>query len=91
MPAPTIAEGIAIGKPMRGREILTLAEKHGVHFIDAPEEQILSARATLAEKGIYCEHTTAANYAAYLEYCRVYGKTSDTLITMCGAGLKSDH
>lgn len=26
MPAPTIAEGIAIGKPMRGREILTLAE-----------------------------------------------------------------
>lgn len=91
MPAPTIAEGIAIGKPMRGREILTLAEKHGVHFIHAPEEQILSARATLAEKGIYCEHTTAANYAAYLEYCRVYGKTSDTLITMCGAGLKSDH
>ena len=91
MPAPTIAEGIAIGKPMRGREILTLAEKHGVHFIHAPEEQILSTRATLAEKGIYCEHTTAANYAAYLEYCRVYGKTSDTLITMCGAGLKSDH
>jgi len=45
MPAPTIAEGIAIGKPMRGREILTLAEKHGVHFIHAPEEQILSARA----------------------------------------------
>lgn len=42
-------------------------------------------------KGIYCEHTTAANYAAYLEYCRLYGKTPDTLITMCGAGLKSDH
>ena len=35
--------------------------------------------------------TTAANYAAYLEYCRLYGQTSDTLITMCGAGLKSDH
>ena len=34
---------------------------------------------------------TAANYAAYLEYCRIYGRTPDTLITMCGAGLKSDH
>lgn len=34
---------------------------------------------------------TAANYAAYLNYCEKYGKTSDCLITMCGHGLKSDH
>ncbi len=45
----------------------------------------------MAEKGIYCEHTTAANYAAYLKYCEVNGKTPDSLLTMCGAGLKSDH
>ncbi len=90
-PAPTIAEGIAIGRPMRGKEILALARKHDVRFVHAPEDQILAARASLARRGIYCEHTTAANYAAYLEYCRLYGKTSDCLITMCGAGLKSDH
>ena len=90
-PTPTIAEGIAIGKPMRGEEILALSKKHNVRFIHAPEDKILDARAALARKGVYCEHTTAANYAAYLEYCRVYGKTPDTLITMCGAGLKSDH
>ena len=90
-PTPTIAEGIAIGKPMRGEEILALAKKHGVRFVHAPEDKILDARAELARKGIYCEHTTAANYAAYLEYCRLYGRTPDTLITMCGAGLKSDH
>lgn len=90
-PTPTIAEGIAIGKPMRGGEILALAKKHGVRFVHAPEDRILSARAALAKQGVYCEHTTAANYAAYLEYCRIYGKTPDTLITMCGAGLKSDH
>lgn len=90
-PTPTIAEGIAIGKPMRGEEILHLARKHHVRFVHAPEDQILSARAALARKGVYCEHTTAANYAAYLEYCRIYGETPDTLITMCGAGLKSDH
>ena len=45
----------------------------------------------LARKGVYCEHTTAANYAAYLEYRRLNGPTPDTLLTMCGAGLKSDH
>lgn len=90
-PTPTIAEGIAIGKPMRGEEILALAKKHSVRFVHAPEDQILAARTALARKGVYCEHTTAANYAAYLEYCRLYGPTPDTLITMCGAGLKSDH
>ncbi len=49
------------------------------------------ARAMLASRGIYCEHTTAANYAAYLAYVEKYGPTPDCLITMCGAGLKSDH
>ena len=90
-PAPTLAEGIAIGKPMRGREILEYAKKYDVSFVHAPEDRILEARAMIARRGIYCEHTTAANYAAYLEYCRIYGPAHDCLIPMCGAGLKSDH
>lgn len=88
---PTLAEGIAIAQPMRGEKILALAKKHGIRFIHAPEDKILEARAELAAKGIYCEHTTAANLAAYYEYCRIYGRTEDCLLTMCGAGLKSDH
>lgn len=91
IPADTIAEGIAIGRPMRGGEILEYAHKYGIRFIHAPEESILAARANLAAKGVYCEHTTAANYAAYIHYCENYGPTPDCLITMCGAGLKSDH
>lgn len=90
-PTPTLAEGIAIGRPMRGEEILAYIYKYHIKVITAPEEQILEARAILALKGIYCEHTTAANYAAYLNYCKINGKTSDSLIPMCGAGLKSDH
>jgi len=90
-PQPTIAEGIAIGEPMRGATILAYAAKYGVRFIHAPEKDILHARVTLAARGIYCEHTTAANYAAYLHYCAQNGATPDCLITMCGAGLKSDH
>ena len=90
-PSPTMAEGIAIGVPMRGRELLDMARRHNVRFVIAPEEMILAARAAIAARGVYCEHTTAANYAAYLNYCRIYGPTPDTLITMCGAGIKSDH
>lgn len=90
-PKPTMAEGIAIGVPMRGEEILEYIYKHNIKVITAPENKILEARAALAAKGIYCEHTTAATYAAYLKYCELNGTTSDCLIPMCGAGLKSDH
>ncbi len=90
-PTPTIAEGIAIGLPMRGEEILRLTHKYNIKYVHAPEDKIMEARAALAKKGIYCEHTTAANYAAYLHYCELYGTAEDCLITMCGAGLKSDH
>lgn len=91
VPKPTYAEGIAIGVPMRGEEILNYIYKYNIRVIATPEDQILKARAELARKGIYCEHTTAASYAAYLRYCELYGSTKDVLISMCGAGLKSDH
>lgn len=90
-PVPTLAEGIAIGKPMRGRKILELAKKHGIRFVDVPEDGILEARAALAKQGFYVEHTTAANYAALEAIRRQYGPLEDVLITLCGAGLKSDH
>lgn len=91
VPAPTLAEGIAIGSPARGAAILAYAAKYGVRFIHAPEEGIPEARAALARKGVYCEPTAAANYAAYLQYCEHDGAAEDCLITMSGAGLKSAH
>ncbi|HQK53566.1 MAG TPA: threonine synthase [Sedimentibacter sp.] len=87
---PTMAEGIAIGEPMRGEEILEYIYKYNIEVINSPETGILEARALLASKGIYVEHTTAATYAAYMKYCEVKGRTP-ALIPMCGAGLKSDH
>ena len=85
-----MAEGIAIGVPMRGDELLDMSYRHNIAFVRAPEERFWSPRQDRA-RGIYCEHTTAANYAAYLAYCEEHGPTPDTLITMCGAGIKSDH
>ncbi len=90
-PEPTLAEGIAIGRPMRAPEILEKMERYDIEVVEIPEEGILPARAALARQGVYCEHTTAGNYAGYREYCRLHGRTPDSLLTMCGAGLKSDH
>ncbi|MHB0895932.1 MAG: threonine synthase [Spirochaetales bacterium] len=89
-PLPTLAEGIAIGEPARGEEILGYIDAYGVEVITAPEEGILPARAALAARGVYCEHTTAATYAAWLAYRDAGREVADSLIPMCGAGLKSD-
>lgn len=88
---PTIAEGIAIGKPMRGREIMAMIKRHNIKVVTAPEDKILECRARIARRGIFCEHTTAANLAAYEHYCELYGPTPDVLMPMCGAGIKSEH
>ncbi len=90
-PAPTLAEGIAIGEPMRGEEILSLAVKWRIRFVQVQDEAILAARAALAKKGFYVEHTTAANYAVTDRIRKETGRAEDILITLCGAGLKSDH
>lgn len=88
---PTLAEGIAIGLPMRGEEILKYIYQYGIEVVTAPESQILAARDSLSKKGLYCEHTTAATYAAYKKLVEEKGKLKDALIPLCGAGLKSDH
>ena len=90
-PKPTMAEGIAIGVPMRGKEILQYIYRYAMDLVTAPEDRILEARSVLARQGIYAEHTPAANLAAYWAYCAQHGRTPDSLLTMCGAGLKSDH
>ena len=88
-PEPTLAEGIAVGAPMRGAQILALARRYGVRFVHAEEDEIVRARAELASRGVCCEYTAAANLAAYWRYRRRWGPVPDCLTTMCGAGLKS--
>ena len=90
VPEPTLAEGIAIGRPMRGTEILGGGYAGEREIILAPEVDILPAQATLARKGFFVEHTSAATYAAYLAYRRQNALSGDVLIPLCGAGLKSE-
>jgi len=90
-PVPTIAEGIAIGKPMRGKEILNSSFYAGRRtVITASEAGILSAREELSRGGFHVEHTTAAIYAAYISYTAKNTLEGDSLIPLCGAGMKSD-
>lgn len=88
IPKPTLAEGIAIGQPARGAELLT-GYPGEQEVILAREEAILPARQALAHGGFFVEHTTAATYAAYLAVKATRELSGEALIPLCGAGLKS--
>ena len=51
-----------------------------IFMLTSPEDRILDARKELAHKGIFCEHTSAATYAAYQEFVETVGPLHDCLI-----------
>jgi threonine synthase len=88
-PQPTIAEGIAIVKPVRSRALLgALRESRGI-TPTATEEEIDQAQKRLAHAGIYLE-PTAATAAAVLPRVRPHLSPGQTIVVaLTGSGLKS--
>jgi threonine synthase len=87
----TLAEGIAIANPLRGEQVLEAIQATAGEIIIAPENQILDAKKTLAEKGFYVETTTAATFAGFYSVYKSEKRESfgKVLIPLCGAGLKN--
>lgn len=87
----TLAEGIAIKKPLRYKEILKAIKNTDGSIILAREEKILDSQRYLAKKGFFVETTAAATMAAFTDYRnRGYlGEDEIVLIPLCGSGLKT--
>ncbi|MFE9247982.1 threonine synthase [Streptomyces sp. NPDC007088] len=83
---PTLAEGIAIPRPPRARQILAAVRASGGSFLTVPEEHLAPAQLDLARRGLYVETTGVACWAAVRE-----GALGDveTVVPLCGAGLKT--
>lgn len=88
----TLAEGIAIAQPKRAKRILEAINATDGKIITAPEDKIIKSRNILAQKGFYVEPTTAATFAAFLEYKKTsdFKITDKIIIPLCGVGLKAD-
>ncbi len=84
----TVAEGIAIAKPMRGTQVLQAILSTGGSIILAPEEEIMPVHAQLAQLGFYVEPTTAATIAAFYRYCteNPARRQERAVLPLCGAG-----
>ncbi len=84
----TQAEGIAIGSPVRGDQIIEAVRSTNGTIITAPEDDINAAGEKLAGKGFYVEPTTAATFAAYKRYKENFSQTETVVMSLCGSGLK---
>jgi threonine synthase len=90
-PSPSIAEGIAVSRPVRSRELLAGVRESGGAILAVTEEEIARAHALLARGGLYVEPTSAA--AAALLNNLIESKDilpdENAVVILTGSGLKA--
>ena len=85
---PSMAEGIMIAHPLRGRRVLqAIQETHGA-CLAVTEEAIADGQRQLAHQGIYVEPTSATVIAALDEVCRFAAPDDKIVVSLTGSGLK---
>lgn len=85
---PSVAEGLAIAQPVRGRRLLQAIRETKGTCIIVEDDAILLAQRNLALKGLYVEPTSAASVAALEEVFALAGKDDTIAVPLTGSGLK---
>ncbi len=88
-PNQTIAEGIRIARPVRGRQVLRAVRATGGVVLAVDDYEIQEGRALLAQQGLYVEPTSAATVAALRKMDKMIGPDERTIVPLTGSGLKS--
>ncbi len=88
-PGKTIAEGIASRKPVHSAEVLRGVRETGGAVVAVSEQEIKSARETIARKGIFVEPTSATAVAALEKIADRLRDRAVTVTSLTGSGLKS--
>ena len=83
----TIAEGVAITAPIRGKEILDIVRQTGGDVVAVNDAEVEKALFLLGRKGLYVEPTSALPIAAFLKYPAV--RTGTVVAPLTGHGLKA--
>ncbi len=88
---PTIAEGTAIAKPIRTRELIQAIRRSGGATVAVTEDEIVAAMSDLAHVGLYAEPTSASAAAAlsHLLCDGVIRPDETTVVLLTGSGLKA--
>jgi threonine synthase len=89
LPHDTLAEGIAIAEPVRGRQIIQAVRQTDGHFITVSDAEIKHTLRELARQGAYIEPTAAAAPAAAARYLRTCPSGEQVVTVFTGHGLKN--
>jgi threonine synthase len=84
----TVAEGIAIAEPVRGRQILEAIRETDGEVLTVTEKEIGIAMREMGMKGHFIEPTSAATIAGLKKYLR-HIKKEIVVSTLTGMGLKA--
>jgi threonine synthase len=85
---PSVAEGLAIAAPVRGRRLLQAVRESGGTCLSVGEEAINAAQRILAHQGFYVEPTSATAVAALDAVSILAGSDATIVIPLTGSGLK---
>jgi threonine synthase len=85
----TVAEGIAIAEPIRGKQILEAVKKSKGAFIRVDDLEIEESLGQVCKKGFYIEPTAAATTAGLSKYLETSGPDEIIVSVFTGHGLKT--
>ncbi len=84
----TIADGIIVNQPVRGREILRVIRETDGAAYRVQDAAIIAAQKMLAERGLFVEATSAVPLAALREYRHDFAADTTIIMPLTGSGLK---
>lgn len=84
----SLAEGIAITQPVRGKMLLQALRESGGMALSVEEEEIMQAQAWLAHQGIWVEPTSATAVAGLKAVFAHAAPEEMVVISLTGSGLK---
>lgn len=88
-PGATIADGIIVEIPVRGREVLDVIRQTNGTALRVEDAAIQDAQARLARRGLIVEPTSATTIAARDALRAQLGADADVVIVFTGNGLKN--
>lgn len=89
VPSTTVADGIVIPLPVRGKTILSALRDTDGGAIRVEEETILPARDALAKRGLYVEPTSATTIAVLDKIFQKLDDDATLVVSLTGNGLKA--
>jgi threonine synthase len=87
---PTLAEGVAVPRPVRDKRILEALRETEGRALAVPEEAIGAAQDKLARAGYYVEPTSALAYAGFLALAGEIDEAATVVLPLTGSGLKGE-